>query len=115
PLLRPAAPAPRGESPDERSAQRVDPSGVGDLPSGTDAGDLQPELSITSREELARSDWKQARAFILGFTGLAVGAYARCRRLAGRADRREEGLRFARPSLIRRRPLQGVGMGRVDA
>jgi hypothetical protein len=72
-------------------------------------------MSAKGQEELARPDWRQARAFILGFTGLAVGAYARCRRLAIRADRGGAGLRFARPSLIRRRPLQGVGMGRVDA
>jgi hypothetical protein len=115
PLIRPAAPATPGGSPAEHPPLGTEPGGVSAFPSEPDAGDHRPEMSATSQDELARSDWNPARAFILGFTGLAVGAYARCRRLAIRADRPGKGLRPARPSLIRRRPLQGVGMGRVDA
>ncbi len=39
-------------------------------------------------EDLGRSDWGRARVYILAFTGLALGAYARCRGLVHRDGRR---------------------------
>ena len=73
--------------------------------------------SARSDEDLGRSDRGQGRAFILAFTGLALGAYTRCRTLARREMRRDEGRKGAvpAPETVTRRPIQGVGIGRVDA
>ncbi len=47
--------------------------------------------SARSDEDPGRSDRGPGRAFILAFTGLALGAYTRCRTLARRDVRRDEG------------------------
>ncbi len=79
-----------------------------------------PTVEIAGRsarpdEDLGPSDWGRGRAFILAFTGLALGAYTRCRTLVRRDVRRGEGRTCARPALVTRRPHRGVGIGRVDA
>jgi methionine-rich copper-binding protein CopC len=71
--------------------------------------------SARSDEDPGRSDRGPGRAFILAFTGLALGAYTRCRTLVRRGVRRDEGRACARPALATRRPRQGVGIWRGDA
>lgn len=71
-------------------------------------------VSTPHQEEEPRGS-QPARIVVLAAGGLALGAYARYRGFARREGRRGEFRKLAGPMLWRRRPLEGVGMGRSQA
>jgi hypothetical protein len=90
------------------------PMAAADIPE-TPASPAEQVDSSPRTADLARHDWTRARAYILAFTGFALGAYAHRRGLGGRADRREGTRNRTEPEPTRRLHLRGVTMGRVDA
>jgi hypothetical protein len=63
----------------------------------------------------ARPKNDRARTVFLAFTGLAMGAYARCRGLLRRPGRRRDRASVARPGMGPHRPLASVTIGRGQA
>jgi hypothetical protein len=66
-------------------------------------------------DNLARHDWKQARAYVLAFTGLALGAYVHCRGLGRRGERRGAPQNRGMLGMTPPRHHSGARLGRVDA
>jgi hypothetical protein len=72
----------------------------GEAPAGAPRGEAPPS--------------ERGRVLILAFAGLALGAYARYRRILRRDGRRNEGRSCARPAMTPHQHRQGARMGRVQ-
>lgn len=114
PGVRATTPSPTSRPTDSHKAVSIPPPGAAGTELLVSAAE-SIDRSSRAGGDLVRPEWKRARAYLLAFTGLALGAYVRCRGLGHRGERRGETRKLATPGATPRPHLQGVRMGRVEA